>query len=296
MNRLLFLAASAFKAMVKQVENRTERFSFRLCATCLPLFQWNSRKIRTLLSLSCMSFLLAACATHPKGPPPPLPYHGLSSQRPYEVDGVWYYPLPSARGFVQEGLASWYGPGFNGRPTASGEPYNMWAFTAAHKTLPLGTLVKVTNLENGKSVIARITDRGPFVPGRIIDLSARCAQCLGCFRDGLAKVKVQAVQGATKQVVGNSTYWKPAPVPSFRYGKFAVQIGAFRNETNAYLLQDRMKGQYCRVMSAYVPDKPGLWYMVQVGSYRDLDVAKEQAEKYRADGFRGAFVIAVDRQ
>lgn len=193
-------------------------------------------------------------------------------------------------------MASWYGPGFNGKPTACGAPYDMWAYTAAHKTLPLGTYVKVTNLSNGRTVVAKITDRGPFVSGRIIDLSAKCAECLGCRTRGLARVKVEAVQGATEQVVGNATYWKPVPVQSFRYGKFAVQIGAFRSETNAYLLHHRMRGRDCRVRTGYIPEKPGLWYRVQVGDYQDIVVAKAQAQRLRAGGFPGAFVIAVDGQ
>jgi rare lipoprotein A len=172
----------------------------------------------------------------------------------------------------------------------------MWAYTAAHKTLPLGTYVKVTNLENGKTVVAKITDRGPFVAGRIIDLSAACAQCLGSYGRGLARVRVEAVQGATEQVVNHTTYWKPAPVASFRYGNFAVQIGAFQNQSNAFLLQDKMKGFICRVRTGYVPEKPGLWYRVQVGAYKDIEEAKTQAQKFRAKGFRGAFVIAVDGQ
>jgi rare lipoprotein A len=172
----------------------------------------------------------------------------------------------------------------------------MWAYTAAHKTLPLGTYVKVTNLANGKSVVAKITDRGPFVSGRIIDLSAKCAQCLGSWTKGLARVKVVAVQGATEQMVGNATYWKAEPVPSFRYGQFAVQIGAFRNEANASRLREKMKERYCRVRTGYVPGKPGLWYRVQVGSYRDIVDAKAEAVKYKSDGFPGAFVIAVDGQ
>lgn len=253
-----------------------------------------SRNIRKLWVIISLSFSLAACTNY-HGPPAPVP-HGLKSQRPYEVNGVWYYPLPSAKGFVQEGLASWYGPGFNGKPTSSGEPYNMWADTAAHKTLPLGTYVKVTDLENGRSIIAKITDRGPFVQGRIIDLSAQCAQDLGCYKEGLARVKVEAVQCATEKSVGNVTYWKTAPVPSFRFGKFAVQIGAFRDETNAYLLQDKMRRQNCRIRTGYLPEKDGLWYRVQVGSYKDLLVAKAEAKRFRSNGFPGAFVIAVDGQ
>lgn len=252
----------------------------------------DSLKNRKLWLFIALSILLAGCSTN-YAPPSPAP-RGLKSQRPYEINGIWYYPLPSAKGYVQEGLASWYGPGFNGKPTACGEPYNMWAATAAHKTLPLGTYVKVTNLDNGKTAILKITDRGPFVRGRIIDLSARGAEELGCRRKGLARVRVEAIQCATPQVVGNATYWKPAPVPSFRYGKFAVQIGAFRNETNAYLLQAKMSGAGCHVRAGHVPDKPGLWYRVQVGAYRDLVVARAEVKRFRSNGFPDAFVIAVD--
>jgi rare lipoprotein A len=197
---------------------------------------------------------------------------------------------------VEDGLASWYGPDFHGKPTAVGEPYNMWADTAAHKTLPLGTYVKVTNLENGNSTILRINDRGPFVAGRIIDLSAKGAQDLGCRTKGLARVRVEAVQSAVPQVVGNTTYWKVDPVPSFRYGRFAVQIGAFRDPGNAYRLKDKMNrnGRETRVTDRPVRD--GLWYRVQVGSFQDLVVAKAEMERFRSNGFPDAFVIGVEGQ
>ena len=278
-------SAAGLYPVAKCAEDRGEQFFFPLLASRFPL-----------LLFACLSFALAACATNPKVPPARGPHHGLSTQRPYKINGIWYYPLPSASGYVEEGLASWYGPGFNGKPTACGTPYDMWAYTAAHKTLPLGTYVKVTNLASGKTVVTKITDRGPFVSGRIIDLSARCAQCLGSWTKGLARVRVEAVQGATEQVVDNSTYWKPEPVQSFRYGKFAVQLGAFRNETNANRLRDKMSDRYCRVRTGYVPEKPGVWYRVQVGSYRDIVEAKAQALKFRAEGFPGAFVIAVDER
>ncbi|SPF44986.1 RlpA-like lipoprotein (fragment) [Syntrophobacter sp. SbD1] len=197
---------------------------------------------------------------------------------------------------MEDGLASWYGPDFNGKPTSCGELYNMWADTAAHKTLPLGTYVKVMNLENGKCTILRINDRGPFVSGRIIDLSAKGAEDLGCRRKGLAKVRVEAVQYATAQVVGNATYWKVDPVPSFRYGKFAVQIGAFRDQANAYRLKEKMARQNLEIRITDKPVRNGLWYRVQVGSYQDLVVAKAELERFRANGFPDAFVIAIEGQ
>ncbi len=249
------------------------------------------KKLRILVSLS---LLLAACAKNYVPPAQISP--GLKSQRPYRINGIWYYPLPSAQGYVEYGLASWYGADFHGKPTSCGEPYDMWADTAAHKTLPLGTYVKVTNLDNGRSAILRVNDRGPFVAGRIIDLSAKGAQDLGCRNKGLARVRVEAVQYAAAQVVGNATYWKVDPVPSFRYGTFAVQIGAFRDPANAYRLKDKMSRENSQIRVSDRPERNGLWYRVQVGAYQDLVFAKTEVGRFRANGFPDAFVIAVEGQ
>jgi rare lipoprotein A len=108
---------------------------------------------------------------------------------PYQVAGVWYYPKPDPS-YDQTGVASWYGEEFHGRPTANGEIYDMNLVSAAHQTLPLPSLARVTNLENGRSVVVRINDRGPFVNGRIIDMSRRGAQLLGFERTGTARVRV----------------------------------------------------------------------------------------------------------
>lgn len=115
---------------------------------------------------------------------------------PYQVAGVWYYPKEDPD-YDETGIASWYGPQFHGRYTANGEIFDMNEVTAAHQTLPLPSLVRVTNLENGRSIIVRVNDRGPFVNGRIIDLSRRSAQLLGTERSGTAKVRVQMVGPAT---------------------------------------------------------------------------------------------------
>lgn len=111
--------------------------------------------------------------------------------RPYEVAGVWYYPKADP-GYDETGIASWYGAPFHGRLTANGERYDMNALSAAHKTLPLPSLVRVTNLQNGRSLKIRVNDRGPFVHGRIIDVSRRAAQLLGFQRAGTARVRVEA--------------------------------------------------------------------------------------------------------
>lgn len=111
---------------------------------------------------------------------------------PYQVAGLWYYPAEDF-GYNEVGIASWYGPGFNGKRTANGEVYDMNALTAAHKTLPIPSVVQVTNLENGRTLRLRINDRGPFVEGRIIDLSLRAAQLLDVQKKGIARVRVELI-------------------------------------------------------------------------------------------------------
>ena len=117
---------------------------------------------------------------------------GYKVGNPYQIDGVWYYPAVNYD-YDETGIASWYGPGFAGHATASGETYDQNGLSAAHKTLPMPTLVRVTNLENGRQIQLRINDRGPFVNNRIIDLSLRAAQLLGMDQQGTAKVRVQVM-------------------------------------------------------------------------------------------------------
>lgn len=252
---------------------------------------------RTRVGIGLMlAFFAVSCSRTPP-PPPPVPsppVPGLRTQRPYQISGIWYYPLPSAEGYIEEGIASWYGSDFHGRPTSCGEPYDMYAMTAAHKTLPLGTYVKVTNLENQRSTILRINDRGPFVAGRIIDLSCRGAQELGSYRRGTAKVRVEAVQHASEEKVGQNVYWKVDPIPSFRYGQFTIQVGAFREQPNALKLKDKMARsfQWTQVGQAY--EKGCILYRVQVGMYQDLFLAKKELDNLRIHGFSDAFIVAVE--
>lgn len=131
---------------------------------------------------------LAACGTTEAPRSTGVP--GYKVGNPYQVNGVWYYPAEDFN-YDQTGIASWYGPGFHGGTTANGEAYDMNAETAAHKTLPMPSLVEVTNLENGRRIQVRVNDRGPFVTGRIIDLSRRSAEDLGMERAGTARVRVR---------------------------------------------------------------------------------------------------------
>lgn len=259
----------------------------------------DARALQLIASSLLLALLAAGCSTAPPEPAPPYTtkYPAgkmLRTQRPYQINNIWYYPIPSAQGFVEEGLASWYGEDFHGKPTSCGEPYDMWAMTAAHKTLPLGTHVKVTHKQTGRSVIVRVNDRGPFVSGRVIDLSCRAAQELGSFRPGLAPVRVEAVQVASQEGAGQTAVWKVDPVPSFRFGSFAIQIGAFKEQQNAYRLRDRMTQGYRDIQVAPTDYGGNFFYRVQVGQFRDLMVAQAEMGKLRQQGFGDAFVVATE--
>ena len=153
-----------------------------------------------------------------------------ATQRPYVINGTTYYPIPSAHGYVERGLASWYGHPFHGRKTANGETYDMYGNTAAHKTLPMDTILSVKNLENGRSTVVRINDRGPFVDERIIDLSHTKARELGIINHGTARVEIVALAAqqpeeaprtaAAAQRAPVKPRVNPAPVPDFDKGNF----------------------------------------------------------------------------
>jgi len=123
--------------------------------------------------------------------------------KPYQIGGVWYYPSEDMS-YDRTGIASWYGPNFHGKPTANGETFDQWEVSAAHKTLPLPSVVRVTNLVNGRSLVVRINDRGPFKPGRIIDLSRRAAQLLGTEQSGTAQVRVQILAKESRILAGRA--------------------------------------------------------------------------------------------
>lgn len=140
---------------------------------------------KTIAGLGLL-LLAASCTTVPA----PIPKGTYKVGTPYQIDGVWYYPKEDPF-YDETGVASWYGSDFHGKSTANGESYNMDALTAAHRTLPLPSIVRVTNLENGKSIRLRVNDRGPYARGRILDVSRRAADLLGFQRNGTARVRVQ---------------------------------------------------------------------------------------------------------
>ena len=154
-----------------------------------------------LLTPLVLCGLLAACASEqPTGSSAPTPTTGAYKVgKPYQINGEWYYPHEDYT-YDETGVASWYGGDSQGQNTANGEIYNKNELTAAHKTLPLPTLARVTNLENGRSIVVRINDRGPYSSGRIIDMSQRAAQLLGFEAVGTAKVRVQVLADESKAI------------------------------------------------------------------------------------------------
>ena len=163
-----------------------------------PRFHFLTSPFRTLIALVGAVFLLGACsetqllmhATKKLQTKETKPQGVYKVGKPYEVNGVWYYPGVDYE-YDETGIASWYGPNFHGKPTANGEVFDMNEVTAAHKTLPLPSKARITNLENGRSIIVRINDRGPFVNGRVLDASRKSAQLLGFEKQGTAKVRVE---------------------------------------------------------------------------------------------------------
>jgi rare lipoprotein A len=245
------------------------------------------------------AFLFCACAA--SVPPPqkkPKPTVGMQrGQRPYQIYGVWYYPIPSALGYSEDGIASWYGDIFHGKATSSGEVYNMYDMTAAHKILPLGTHVKVINKNNGATVILRVNDRGPFVSGRIIDLSYTAEQKLGMLQPGTIPVRVEAVQVAEQTQIKGKTVWKAEAVPNFQYGNFYIQVGAFQQVANAIKMRQDLQQSYEKV-SIQPPTardrETERYYRVQVGAYKALQEAQKEADRLKQNRYPGAFVVATD--
>jgi rare lipoprotein A len=195
------------------------------------------------------------------------------------------------RGYVAEGIASWYGADFHGLKTSNGEIYDMHAMTAAHKTLPLGVFVKVRNLRNGSEEIVRVNDRGPFVKGRLIDLSCAAARALGVEGPGTAPVRVEALGVQIKDANGQISY---QPLPTYDIGSYAVQLGAFTMADNARRLAAEMKSRY-GTSDIQEGDVDGQRYFrVRVGHYPSLDAAEAARIDFERMNYPGAFVVAFE--
>ena len=199
----------------------------------------------------------------------------------YIINGERYYPITNSDGFIQIGLASWYGGEFHGRKTSNGELYDMHQKSAAHKILPFNTYVKVINQTNNKYTIVRINDRGPFIKGRIIDLSYAAAKEIDLVGKGVAQVKIIALK--SEQID-----------PEIQEGLFTIQIGAFSDRANAQRLADRLRVLYEYVnISEYTDDNNNIFYRLHVSKTHNLNSAIKAEKKLEDMGFIEAFIVRL---
>ncbi len=240
----------------------------------------HGRVVRLGVSLF-LFVLVAGCAASSVETP-----RRSSQSKPYEVFGQWYEPLAHSSGFVQCGRASWYGGKFHGRKTASGEVYNQYGMTAAHKTLPLGTWVKVVNEENGRRVVVKVNDRGPFISGRIIDLSYTAAKELDMLDAGTARVTVIALDGPAGKTPA------AAAGPACTDPVFRFQVGAFREAENAERLKKNLERIYKNVHIQVYPEGATTFYRVRLGRYTSREAIEQDRPHLMAAGFDSVAIVA----
>lgn len=238
--------------------------------------------LRTI-PLALLLFFLAGCSS--KGPETNTVYSSEVTMRPYVVHGKKYYPERVSVGQRQRGLASWYGDKFHGRKTSNGEVYDMHGLSAAHKTYPMNTMVKVRNLNNNKTVVVRINDRGPFVSGRIIDLSKTAAKGIDLIAAGTAPVEIEVV-GFSGKVMESKSDSKPLV---YNGGVFLVQIGAFRNYSGALNFKERYDGfdGYRAEIKRFDIDEMPI-FRVFLRGFRSESEANDFK---KAEHFEGAFIV-----
>jgi rare lipoprotein A len=262
-----------------------------------------ARRLLALLGL----VMATACAGGPGLPSLPVGQPGLEYGteaeqkvgRPYQVSGVWYVPTRE-NDYDETGVASWYGPGFHGRSTSNGERFDENLISAAHTTLPIPSYVEVRNLENGKTVVARLNDRGPFVDDRIIDMSRAAARELGFENQGTARVRVRYLGPAPtngRAVAGNAAA-EPSVArreeelrfePSGRRGgNIYVQVASFSERDRAQSLA-RQLGQEASVERARVDGRT--YHRVMVGPWRDQAGAQDARRQVAGLGYRDARIV-----
>lgn len=236
------------------------------------------------LLLAFALFAGAGCAHRtrttrpPAAPPSPQPAPGAKVPSPSSGPPPAAELQPAVPGeYVEEGVASWYGIPFNGHRTSDGEIYDMHQFTAAHRTLPFGAIVRVTNLRNGRQTQVRINDRGPFVANRVIDLSLSAAQALDMVGMGTAPVRIEVIAG-------------PNPLVGF----FAVQVGAFQVQANAERLRADLATRYTPVSIATYDSPNGRFYRVRAGRLSSEDAARKLASQLESNERLDTFVVRLD--
>jgi rare lipoprotein A len=221
------------------------------------------------------------------------PRSRYGNPRTYRVNGRVYHVRQSSRGYVARGIASWYGTKFHGRTTSSGEPYDMYAMTAAHRTLPLPTFVRVTNLNNGRSVVVKVNDRGPFVKNRLIDLSYAAAKKLGVVATGTAPVEVRAIDPRHPRQASATpaALHSPAPASAHR-AQLYVQVGAFIDRVNAERLYQRLERMPLpRVQIQRGVSHERTIYRVRIGPLADVDEADRLSDALAHRGLTDTRIV-----
>ncbi|MDH4133722.1 MAG: septal ring lytic transglycosylase RlpA family protein [Gammaproteobacteria bacterium] len=260
-------------------------------------------------------FFLAACATsgggyyeddgpHSRIPPnlaaipdavPRTEPLSKGGNRPYSVYGVSYQPLKTSRGYRERGVASWYGKKFHGRKTSNGEAYDMYAMTAAHKTLPLPSYVRVRNLNNGKSVVVRVNDRGPFLHNRLIDLSYAAAERLGIVASGTGIVEVEGLTGDSPPTVTATPPALPQVIPAAVAAeppRLYLQAGAFTSRVNADALRDRLVDKGFTPVHVEPVDRDGTpLYRVRLGPVPNVEESDRLVARITAQGLPAPIVV-----
>jgi rare lipoprotein A len=235
----------------------------------------------SIVALAASAALLSGCGRN-KAARATVPSPPAAEESPEQVPAPTPPPAAAPRApepiYVETGMASWYGPPYHNRRASNGEIYNMNAFTAAHRTLPLGTRVRVTNLQTGRSTTVRITDRGPFIRGRVIDLSLAAAKAIGVWHAGVARVKVEVLQ-------------TPAPIDSG--GRWAVQIGAFSEQDTARQLADRLSRRYQTARVREFSSPVGDWW-VRVRVLKDDKLRAQEVARDTRTSEGGIFLVRLD--
>ncbi len=218
--------------------------------------------------------------------------HNERNNRPYHVFGVSYRPLKTSKGYRERGVASWYGKKFHGQRTANGETYDMYAMTAAHKTLPLPSYLRVRNLNNGKSVIVRVNDRGPFRENRIVDLSYAAAAKLGIIGTGTGVVEVEALSGDEPVTQVTARAPEPEPLPPASVPRLYLQVGAFTSRDNAENLKLRLTRADLKSVHIQNIDLDATpLYRVRIGPLDSVDESDRLAVRVAAQGLPNPIVV-----
>ena len=218
-----------------------------------------------------------------------IPYYKVGN--PYSINGIQYIPKEDPD-YFEEGIASWYGPKFDGKLTANGEIFDQYAVTAAHRTLPIPSLVKVTNLENNRSIVLRINDRGPFVGDRIIDLSYKSAQLLGIIQKGTGKVRVEVIDYGEHLLVKNSKKLLKTNVKQNK--EYFLQVGVFKEPSNADRLSDKLRNtDYInyKVFTNTVNINDRILYIVKIGPIQNNENIKYVQRKLKNNKINTKVII-----